>query len=250
MNNIKLPTKLAVILSVLSVVILCSGPIGYKSGVLPLQPALLSLIVSLGIAVAALLLSLILFVMVKEQGFTQNRKCITTAVLLSLVPVILVATQLKVAVSVPEIHDITTDTVNPPVFEEIAILRKEAPNDLVYEYQGSAEKLAELQHAAYPDLRSLTSSLPINKVVDHSIRILQEQGLEVINVDHTKGLVEATATSFWYGFKDDVVVRVQAAEQGSRIDLRSTSRVGRSDVGVNAARIRTFSKKFQAFEQN
>jgi uncharacterized protein (DUF1499 family) len=70
----------------------------------------------------------------------------------------------------------------------------------------------------------------------------------VINVNAVKGIIEATATSFWYGFKDDVVVRIQATEQGSKIDLRSVSRVGRSDVGVNAIRIRTFSNEFKVRE--
>jgi uncharacterized protein (DUF1499 family) len=51
--------------------------------------------------------------------------------------------------------------------------------------------------------------------------------------------VEATDTTFWFGFKDDVVVRVRAAENGggSIVDVRSVSRVGQSDLGLNAKRI-------------
>jgi uncharacterized protein (DUF1499 family) len=58
------------------------------------------------------------------------------------------------------------------------------------------------------------------------------------------GLIEATETSFWYGFKDDVVIRVTGVDRESRIDIRSKSRVGKSDLGKNAERIRAFQKKF------
>lgn len=60
-----------------------------------------------------------------------------------------------------------------------------------------------------------------------------------------EGRIEATATTRWFGFKDDVVIRiVPSAVNGSRVDIRSVSRVGLSDVGTNARRIRTFLKKF------
>jgi len=227
---------------------LFAGPIGYKSGALPLQPALLSLIVSLGIAVLTLVASLVLFFVGKESGFSYNRKFLFVAFLISLMPSAFVGAQLNMAASVPEIHDITTDTLNPPMYDEIIALRKNAPNSLVYEYQGSARKLAALQIAAYPDLKPLTSVLSVNLAIKRAVDILKNQGLDVINVNAVKGIIEATATSFWYGFKDDVVVRIQATEQGSKIDLRSVSRVGRSDVGVNAIRIRTFSNEFKVRE--
>jgi len=237
-----------VMMSILSVVILFAGPLGYKSGVLPLQPALLSLIVSMGIAVVAFISSFVLFVLVKNKSFNQNRKLLFIALLISLIPSLLVGTQLKKAASVPEIHDITTDTLNPPVFNDIAELRKDAPNGLVYEYQGSADKLGELQRAAYPDLKPLDSPLSAKKAIKRVVDILEGQGLDIVNVDHAEGVVEATATSFWYGFKDDVVVRIRGTDQGSTIDLRSVSRVGRSDIGANAARIKAFIKKFHALE--
>ena len=50
--------------------------------------------------------------------------------------------------------------------------------------------------------------------------------------------------SFWFGFVDDIVIRVRATESGSEVDLRSVSRVGRSDLGANAARIEAFAEKF------
>jgi uncharacterized protein (DUF1499 family) len=69
-------------------------------------------------------------------------------------------------------------------------------------------------------------------------------GLEVVDVNQAAGIVEATATTFWFGFKDDVVVRIRETQQGSKLDLRSVSRVGQSDIGANAARIQTFIANF------
>ena len=74
--------------------------------------------------------------------------------------------------------------------------------------------------------------------------ILGDQGLDIVAVNAEKGLVEATETSFWFGFKNDVVVRVTALENGSRIDVRSVSRIGISDIGTNADRIERFLQAF------
>jgi uncharacterized protein (DUF1499 family) len=68
-------------------------------------------------------------------------------------------------------------------------------------------------------------------------------GWEIVDSDPERGRIEATATTFWFGFKDDVVVRVRPASEGSRIDVRSVSRVGRSDVGTNAERIEEYLEK-------
>ena len=79
---------------------------------------------------------------------------------------------------------------------------------------------------------------PADEVVDRTEAVLRGMGMEIVSVNKTMGLVEATATTFWFGFKDDVVVRAQpAADGGTRVDVRSISRVGQSDLGANAARI-------------
>jgi uncharacterized protein (DUF1499 family) len=63
---------------------------------------------------------------------------------------------------------------------------------------------------------------------------------QIVSADTAAGRLEATATTRWFGFKDDVVVRIRPDATGSRVDVRSVSRVGKSDVGTNAARVRTF----------
>jgi len=239
-------SKILIAMAVLAIAVLLSGPNFYKSGLLPLQPALLSLIVSLGLGAITLLLTVIMLVVAQKNQLERDRNVLIAALIICSVPVLLVGGQLRMATSVPEIHDISTDTSNPPEFQKIVALRKDAQNSLVYEYQGSAEKLAEIQIAAYPEVKRINSVLSVSEALQKSTKILSEMGLQIVNVDTEAGIIEATDTTFWFGFKDDMVVRIVAGADGTAIDLRSVSRVGRSDVGVNAARIMTFAKLFQA----
>ena len=71
-------------------------------------------------------------------------------------------------------------------------------------------------------------------------------GWEIVASDPAQGRIEATATTFWFGFKDDIVVRLAAEGTGSRVDVRSLSRIGSSDVGANAQRIRAYLEKVKA----
>jgi uncharacterized protein (DUF1499 family) len=140
---------------------------------------------------------------------------------------------------VPPIHDITTDLENPPTFSVIAPLRRGAPNPV--EYGGPA--VAQQQRTAYPDVHPIVLDAPPDRAFERALDAARDMGWEIVDANPAQGRIEATATTFWFGFKDDVVVRVSATEAGSRIDVRSLSRVGRSDVGANAARIRTYLAK-------
>ncbi len=106
--------------------------------------------------------------------------------------------------------------------------------------------MAKLQQEAYPEITTLNSALSASEAVAQAAVILAQQGLEVVNVDVENGRVEAVATTYWFGFKDDLVVRIEPTPTGSKIDVRSVSRVGQSDLGANAARIAKF---LQAFDQ-
>ena len=146
---------------------------------------------------------------------------------------------LRLAKTVPPIHDISTDTTNPPVFVAIRPLRADAANSADY---GGA-KIARQQLAAYPDVRPLQMGLAPSQAFDRALGAAHAMGWEIVASDPATGRIEATATTLWFGFKDDVVVRVQPADNGSRIDVRSESRVGKSDVGTNARRIRAYLVK-------
>ena len=141
--------------------------------------------------------------------------------------------------SVPFIHDITTDTVDPPAFVAVVAAR-EAAGANPHDYAGEA--VARQQECGYPDLTALLAEADPETAYDRALEVAERMEWEIVAADRALGRIEATDTSTWYGFKDDIVVRVLAADgdAGSRIDMRSLSRVGRSDVGVNAARIRAY----------
>ena len=71
-------------------------------------------------------------------------------------------------------------------------------------------------------------------------------GWTIVAADDAAGRIEASDRSRWFGFTDDIVVRITPSGSGSRIDLRSSSRLGRSDFGVNAARIETYLAALRA----
>ena len=144
------------------------------------------------------------------------------------------------AQSVPPIHDITTDLENPPSFEAIVPLRADAPNSLE-----RPPILTQQQREGYPDLAPVTLTEPPDQVYTRALAVAQDMGWEIVGADQASGRIEATDTTQFFGFKDDVVVRLTPWGAGTRVDVRSVSRVGRSDVGTNAARIRDFLERLQ-----
>lgn len=236
--------KFFIFSAVLSLIILVSGPFGYKYGVTDLAPSLISVLVALVGALLVFLVGIIMVIVASRKDLPKERNMIFAAMLISLIPMIFVVPQMLKARSVPPIHDISTDTTNPPDFYAVVELRKDAPNDLIYAHDGSAETLAALQTKAYPKLKSVTTELSVEETVNRATNVLKAQGLEIVNSDADTGIVEATATTFWFGFKDDVVVRVRASDGETVIDVRSVSRVGQSDIGANAARIQQFLDAF------
>lgn len=140
---------------------------------------------------------------------------------------------------VPPIHDITTDTDNPPDFVAILPLRRDAPNPVQY----GGPELAAQQHEAYPDLRPLFLKIPSKDAFSKALEAARAMGWEIVDSNPEQGRIEATDTTLWFGFKDDIVVRVTPDREGSRIDVRSVSRVGKSDVGTNARRIQAYLRR-------
>jgi len=240
-------SKFFLVTSMVAVVLLFASPLGYKYGVAELMPSFASLLLALTLAVIVFVGGLIMTVVANRKGLIRDRQFLLVAVAISLIPMIAIAPPIAKYRSVPPIHDISTDGLNPPTFDVVIGLRAEAPNDLEYgSEQDSAAALAKLQQAAYPQIVTLESDLSVPEAVAQAALVLAQQDLEVVNVDVDNGRVEAVATTFWFGFKDDLVVRIQPTHTGSKIDVRSVSRVGQSDLGANAARIAKF---LQAFNQ-
>lgn len=142
----------------------------------------------------------------------------------------------KVAESVPRIHDITTDTEIPPEFVAILRLIRSDENSPGY---GGADVAAQ-QRKAYPEIVPLALPFPPDQAVERALAVARRLGWQIIDTDKRAGRIEAVDTTFWFGFKDDIVIRVRQKDSGSRLDIRSKSRIGMSDLGKNAERIRKF----------
>ncbi len=142
----------------------------------------------------------------------------------------------EAAREVPAIHDITTDTADPPAFVAILPLRVGAPNPPGY----AGRAVALQQERAYPDIRPVLLAVAPVTAFERALAAARAQGWEIVAVAPDEGRIEASDTTLWFGFVDDVVIRVTPTDRGSRVDIRSKSRVGVSDVGVNAKRIRKF----------
>ena len=146
---------------------------------------------------------------------------------------------LQSAKRAPEIHDISTDTANPPRFVAVVPLRAGSPNSVDY----AGEATASRQHAAYPDIRPITLGAPPEQAYRRALDVARDMGWQIDASVPAEGRIEATDTTMWFGFKDDIVIRVSPAETGSRIDVRSESRLGEGDLGKNARRIRAYLRK-------
>ena len=133
------------------------------------------------------------------------------------------------------IHDVTTDTEDPPAF--VAAIPLNAPGRTDY----AGPRLAEVQRAAYPDLRPAVLQDGPDAAFQRVLAAVRRLGWELLATDPGAYRIEATDRTFWVGFDDDVVIRITASgEGGSRVDVRSLSRIGAGDLGTNARRVRKF----------
>ena len=129
---------------------------------------------------------------------------------------------------------------SPSILETIVAKRREDVAEAK-----AALPIGELQRAAFPDLTTLRSSVGVSDAVDRSVEVLESMGLEIVQVDRDNGIVEATDTTFWFGFKDDLVVRLRPSDAATLVDVHSVSRVGGGDLGANAQRIQTFFEQLE-----
>jgi len=185
-------------------------------------------------ALATLLLSLLAVI-----GAARRRARMAvpaTALILALAVIVPLGALAWKASRVPAIHDITTDTLQQPPFLAVLPLRAAALNPVDY----GGPDVAAKQRAAFPDLGPLLLNVGPLEAFNRALSAARTMGWDIVASDPPGGRIEATDTTFWFGFKDDVVVRVTPLPTGSRVDARSLSRVGGGDLGANAARIRKY----------
>lgn len=209
----------------------------YRWRILNLSTALQIVIPTvLVLGVIALVLSLVALARSGSKGMA------VAGVVLGLIAAGLPAKGIYTAMHSP-IHDVSTDTANPPQFVAVMPLRAAAKAANSTDYDA---KTAQLQKETYPDIGPLHLDLPPSQALDRTLAAARSMGWEIVASDPAQGRIEATATTFWFGFKDDIVVRLAAEGTGSRVDVRSLSRIGSSDVGANAQRIRAYLEKVKA----
>ena len=225
---------LAVMAALASLLMLAAaGPL-YRMGLLGLAKAFGVLRWAAYGSVGALVLAALAVIVAVRRRIGMPSA--VTAIVAGFITLAVPFSWLRQASRVPRIHDITTDTDQPPQFIAVVPLRAGAANPV--QYGGPAT--AAQQHQGYADIAPLSLTLAPHPAFDRALASARKMGWEIVASDPDSGRIEATDTTYWFGFKDDIVIRITAAPGGSRVDVRSLSRVGLSDVGTNAARIRNY----------
>jgi uncharacterized protein (DUF1499 family) len=211
-----------------------------RSGLLEIQPALATFGGALVIAAIALILAVAAFVVIWLEGLGGMGAALT-AMLVSLALLAYPAYLGMKAYRLPWIYDITTDPIDPPRYEALARVRPRDANPVAY----AGLYAAEQQRTAYPDIGPLGAAATPQAAYDAAFAIVNKRRWRVVEArapqaGRREGRIEAVARTPVMGFRDDIVVRVRPeGSDGSRIDVRSSSRYGTFDFGANASRIRS-----------
>jgi uncharacterized protein (DUF1499 family) len=195
------------------------------------------------VVVVVSVLALVTSVTIKQDSSAKGKGILTSSIAILLGLAILSPRIMALViepVKYPPIHDITTNTQSPPQFEFLTDSRIGARNTLVY----GGEDIAAQQRQAFPNIGPIASDLSVEAAYQKALTVAKTMGWTIVAQDPKALRFESTATTPFFNFADDVVILVSTLEQGSRIDLRSVSRIGIGDAGVNAKRIQEFSQRF------
>lgn len=213
----------------------------YRIGLMPLRYIFYAAAGGVAIALIALLLA---------RGVGKLMLVNLAALVVALGFVLYLGSLARTAYSLPPIHDVTTNLADMPQFSRLTV----RPDNLKSVEQteradlrplSPEERWRALHREAYGDLHTVRVRWNPAETIQRAERLADERGWEIVHADRRAGTLEATATSLFFRFKDDVAIRVRPARGGSDVDMRSISRVGVSDVGVNARRVREFLSELQ-----
>jgi uncharacterized protein (DUF1499 family) len=218
--------------------LVASGP-GTRAGIWPWQTGLTLLVWAAWTGIVAGAASLVLLAMAVVPRWRPGAWMPLVALCFSLAAFAPPYILLQQAKRLPAIHDITTDGQDPPAFVALLPARQASRNGAAY---GGPAVYAK-QQAGYPDIKPLVLAAPPRETMQRAIDAARAMGWEIAASDAASGRIEATARTTWFGFQDDVIVRIRPQGEGSRVDVRSVSRVGESDVGANAKRVREFLRR-------
>jgi uncharacterized protein (DUF1499 family) len=232
----RMMASLALAVAVLGgLALLVSGP-GYRLGWWTLSSAYDLLSYGLLAGLAAVSLGVIALLASWQVGSVRGRNVALIGVIVALVAAYVPLYWRTLALEAPPIHDISTDLDHPPAFHALAGQRLPEENETAY----GGEAVARLQEEAYPDIAPLLSDKMPDDVFTAVMEVLGDTNWDIAAIDTHGRVIEATEETFWFGFKDDVVITVAARSGGSRVDMRSQSRVGVADAGTNARRVEQF----------
>jgi uncharacterized protein (DUF1499 family) len=195
-----------------------------------------------GFYVAAAAIALALATLVPTRPGDRRRGFLAAlmALLIGIAAAWAPAQWLLEARTAPRLNDVTTDTSNVPAMVVTQQMRHGAPNPAAY----PGAETAALQRAAYPDIVPVVIGVSPADAFRRVDEVALSLGWEVVARAPADGRIEAVDTSDWFGLTDDIVIRIRPeGNTGSRIDIRSKSRIGQSDFGANARRIRAFVER-------
>ncbi len=199
------------------------------------------------LAIGAILFGILFAWRAKKSGIVRPRFLRWTGMIAAIVYAGWIGTFILAGVSVPAIHDISTDLADPPAFRELSLRTDNldaipGEGDADMKGMNPQQRWVVVHQKAYGDIRSVRINEPVPTVIAKAERLAKTRGWDVVVALPEEGRLEATETSAFFRFKDDVVLRVKPTEtgEGSIVDMRSVSRVGMSDLGVNAKRVRSF----------
>lgn len=207
------------------------GLIGYRAAFDALRA--LAYVGTAGAVICAVLLLV-------RPGSWRDRSILGLAVVLFGLPVAALVANRASPPPGPPINDITTDLEDPPSFNFVIPYREPGSNPIEY----GGPEVAARQREAHPEVAPIYTPLDKRAAFQRAFETAEALGWEVVAGDPYTGIIEAIDTTAFFRFKDDIVIRVREETNGSRVDLRSRSRIGRSDLGKNAERIMRFSEEF------
>jgi len=228
-------------LSLICTLVFILSGYGYQWGIWGLGTGFTLLRYGAYAAIGLAIIQTTFFFFMKDSGVSAKAMVLTGFLVTLLISATAIYWQYK-ARSVPPIHDITTDIQDPPEFVAMQRLRADAPNPPEY----AGEETAQQQREAYPDIQPLVVSASVQEVIDEIVAIIASRRWDIVSINRRDGRIEASEKLAWFGFRDDVVFRVTSENGATRVDMRSKSRIGRSDVGVNADRIKKFLNDLEA----
>lgn len=239
LKNSKFWSTLILLISVACLGAVVISIMGVRGDWIGIRSAFTTILYAVQAGVVILIAATVIFGFARGDIRSQLKSGL--AIVLVLIPVIgHYATQPAKTIPGTPLNDISSNTINPPLFKAVIALRPKGSNSI--EYPGSTA--AVRQKELFPDIAPIVSTLSTEEAFKHALNIANAMRWEIVSQDMSTGIIEAVASTPVFSFEDDVVIRIQSGQSGSIVDIRSHSRVGRGDRGKNAQRVRNFIEQF------